>query len=132
VAAVQKAEPKAVTAAPTGGATDTILVVDDEVLIRNIARIILEAEGYFILAADDGEEALEMSRKFPGTIHGVLSDVKMPKVDGLELAATILLERPGIKVLLMSGYVDAPTENVPFLQKPFGPEVLKQRIRQLL
>ena len=109
-----------------------ILVVDDEVLIRNIARIILEAEGYFILAADDGEEALEMSRKFPGTIHGVLSDVKMPKVDGLELAATILLERPGIKVLLMSGYVDAPAENVPFLQKPFGPEVLKQRIRELL
>ena len=109
-----------------------ILVVDDEVLIRNIARIILEAEGYFILAADDGKEALEMSRKFPGTIHGVLSDVKIPKVDGLELAATILVERPGIKVLLMSGYVDAPAENVPFLQKPFGPEVLKQRIRQIL
>jgi len=109
-----------------------ILVVDDEVLIRNIARIILEAAGYFILAAGDGKEALEMSRKFPGTIHGVLSDVKMPKVDGLELAATILVERPGIKVLLMSGYVDAPADNVPFLQKPFGPEVLKQRIRQLL
>ena len=110
-----------------------ILVVDDEVMIRNVAHITLEADGYFILAAHDGEEALHISRKFPGTIHAVLSDVMMPKMDGLQLRERILKERPGIKVLLMSGYVDAsPLSNVPFLAKPFDPAILKDRIRQLL
>ena len=110
-----------------------ILVVDDEVMIRNVARITLEADGYFILTAHDGEEALHISRSFPGTIHGVLSDVKMPKMDGLELRERILMERPGIQVLLMSGCVDVPPpSDVPFLAKPFDPAALKGRIRQLL
>jgi len=110
-----------------------ILVVDDEVMIRNVAHITLEADGYFILAAHDGEEALHISRSFPGTIHAVLSDVRMPKMDGMQLRERILKERPGIKILLMSGYVDAsPLINVPFLAKPFDPAVLKDRIRQLL
>jgi CheY-like chemotaxis protein len=110
-----------------------ILVVDDEVMIRNVARLVLEREGYFILAAHDGEEALHLSRKFPGTIHGVLSDVKMPIMDGVELRERILVERPGIAVLLMSGYVDVPPpSNVPFLAKPFDPAVLIDHLRQLL
>jgi CheY-like chemotaxis protein len=66
------------------------VVVDDEVMIRNVVRIMLEKVGYFILAAHDGEEALHISRKFPGTIHAVLSDVKMPKMDGLELRERML------------------------------------------
>ena len=109
-----------------------ILIVDDDVMIRNILRITLEADGYFILAAHDGEEALHISRKFPGTIHALLCDVIMPKVDGLQLRERILTERPRIQVLLMSGYVVAPPGNVPFLAKPFGPGVLKDQIRQLL
>jgi len=74
-----------------------ILIVDDDVMIRNIARITLEADGYFILAAHDGEEALHISRKFPGTIHAVLSDVMMPKVDGLQLRERILTEVPAFR-----------------------------------
>jgi len=109
-----------------------ILVVDDDVMIRNVARLVLEGEDYFILTAHDGEEALHISREFPGTIHGVLSDVKMPIMDGVELRQRILVERPRVQVLLMSGYVDAPPGNVPFLAKPFGPGVLKDQIRQLL
>jgi CheY-like chemotaxis protein len=109
-----------------------VMVVEDEVLIRNIARIVLESEGYFILTAGNGEEALELSRRYPGIIHAVLSDVQMPQMDGLELRDRILTERSAIKVLLMSGYVTATAENIPFLQKPFGPTVLKGRIRQLL
>jgi len=109
-----------------------ILIVDDEVMIRNIARITLEADGHFILAAHDGEEALHISRSFPGTIHAVLSDVVMPKIDGLQLREQILMERPGILVLLMSGKIDAAPPSVPFLAKPFGPANLKDRIRQLL
>jgi two-component system, cell cycle sensor histidine kinase and response regulator CckA len=68
-----------------------ILVVDDEVMIRNAVRLVLEGKGYFILTAHDGEEALHLSRKFPGTIHGVLSDVKMPIMDGVELRERILV-----------------------------------------
>lgn len=109
-----------------------ILVVDDDVMIRNVARITLEADGYFILAAHDGEEALHISRKFPGAIHAVLSDVMMPKMDGLQLRERILTQRPGIQVLLMSGQMDSVPPNVPLLAKPFGPAVLKDRIRQLL
>jgi len=110
-----------------------ILVVDDEVMIRNITRVVLEQEGYFILAAHDAEEALHLSEKFPGTIHAVLSDVMMPTIDGLQLSERILTERPGIKVLLMSGCVDAPPpSNIPFLPKPFNPAVLIERVRQLL
>ena len=109
-----------------------VMVVDDEVLVRNIARIVLEVEGYFILTAGNGEEALEISRQYPGIIHAVLSDVQMPKMDGLELRDIILTERSGIKVLLMSGYMTATAESIQFLQKPFGPTVLKGRIQQLL
>ena len=110
-----------------------ILVVDDEVMIRNVARLVLERESYFILTAHDGEEALHLSREFPGTIHGVLSDVRMPKMDGLQLRERILKDRPGIPILLMSGCVDAPPpSNVPFLAKPFDPPLLIGRIRQLL
>ena len=110
-----------------------ILVVDDEVMIRNVARITLEADGYFILTAHDGEEALHISRSFPGTIHAVLSDVKMPKMDGLELREWILKERPGVAILLMSGYADATLPaGAAFLAKPFDPAALKDRIRQLL
>jgi len=110
-----------------------ILVVDDEPLIRNVARFSLEKEGYFILASHDGENALHLSRKFPGTIHAVLSDVKMPKMNGLELRERILTERPGIKVMLMSGHTDAaPPGSAAFLPKPFTPAVLQERMRQLL
>jgi two-component system cell cycle sensor histidine kinase/response regulator CckA len=110
-----------------------VLVVDDEVMIQKLARITLEADGYFILTANDGEEALHVSREFSGTIHVVLSDVMMPTIDGLQLRERILTERPGIKVLLMSGCVDGPPpSNVPFLAKPFDPAVLIERMRRLL
>src|SRR5215467_2743800 len=117
---------------PSRADQTVILVVDDDVIIRNIVRILLEREGYFILSAHNAEEALHISRKFPGAIHAVLSDVRMPKMDGLELRERLLAERPGIQVLLMSGYVGSPTGNIPFLAKPFGPAILLGRIRQLL
>src|ERR1700687_2217614 len=80
-----------------------VLIAEDEVLIRNFARIALEKEGYFVLSACDGEEALIISRAYAGLIHMLLSDIKMPGMDGLELREQILVERPGIKIMLMSG-----------------------------
>src|SRR5260370_30313527 len=109
-----------------------ILVAEDEVLIRNVAQIVLESEGYFVLSANDGEEALNLSRQYPGTIHALLSDVNMPNTNGLQLRERILFERPGTKVLLMSGQIASPADSIPFLRKPFRSGVLKERIRLLL
>ncbi len=109
-----------------------ILLADDEVLIRNVARKVLQSAGYFVLAANDGEEALNISRQYPGTIHALLSDVNMPNLDGLELREQILFERPETKVMLMSGQAESPAKSIPFLRKPFGSSVLKERIHQLL
>ena len=64
-----------------------ILIAEDEVLVANIARIVLESDGYFILIASDGQDALFISRQYPGTIHLLLSDIKMPHLNGLELSA---------------------------------------------
>jgi CheY-like chemotaxis protein len=108
------------------------LIAEDDVMVRNVVRIALEEEGYFVLAAGDGEQALSLSRQFPGTIHALLSDVEMPNLDGLELRKIILTERPGIKVLLMSGFTESPVENIPVLAKPFVVGVLTQRMRELL
>jgi DNA-binding NtrC family response regulator len=109
-----------------------ILVADDEAVVRNVVRIALESEGYFVLAACDGEEALTLSRQYPREIHAVVSDVRMPKLDGLELRQTVLRERPGVKMLLMSGAMDVSIQNVAFLCKPFNPTQLKERVRWLL
>jgi DNA-binding NtrC family response regulator len=108
-----------------------IPIADDEALIRMVARIALEKKGYFILTCQDGEVALHILRSFPGIIHAVLSDVKMPKVNGLELREQILAQRPGIKVLPMSMDSRLPL-NVEFMPKPFGPSVLQDRMRTLL
>jgi two-component system, cell cycle sensor histidine kinase and response regulator CckA len=117
---------------PSEPGQTVVLIAEDEVMLRNMVRIALEEEGYFVLTAGDGEQALTLSRQFPSTIHALLTDIKMPNLNGLELRKTILTERPGIKVLLMSGYTDRPLENIPILLKPFGASVLTQRMRELL
>ena len=110
-----------------------ILVVDDEALLVTIARTMFERDGYFVLTARDGEEALEISRAFPRPIDALVADVKMPGIGGIELRRQILRERPGTKVLLMSAFVDqAPIKGCPFLRKPFDIAVLKEQVRQLL
>ena len=117
---------------PTNPDQTVILVVDDEVMIVNITRIALEGDGHFVLTAENGEKGLELSRRFPGSIHLLVTDVQMPKMDGIELRKRFMAERPGVKVLLMSGTVDAPVEGCPFLRKPFHIAVLKESVRQLL
>jgi DNA-binding response OmpR family regulator len=108
-----------------------VLIAEDDALISNIMRIVLEAMGMFVLAASDGKQALELSRKFPGAIHALMSDTEMPNLDGLGLCEQIRRERPEIKLLLMSG-THGPADGIPFLQKPFGVAELKEKIRQLV
>jgi CheY-like chemotaxis protein len=109
-----------------------ILVAEDDSHVRDLIRQILETEGYDVLMAADGEQALQVSRTFPTTIHLLLSDVLMPKLDGMALCEQILRERPAMNVLLLSGTVDQPREGVAFLRKPFRAEILRHHVRRLL
>jgi DNA-binding response OmpR family regulator len=118
--------------APPSSKPAVILVADDEVMIRNLMRLALEADGHFVLQACDGEEALRLSREYSGHIDMLVSDVKMPKLDGVALRDRIATERPGIRILLVSGFTDTPILVTPFLAKPFEVEELRARVRQLL
>lgn len=113
-----------------------ILLAEDEHLVRNLVRTILINEGYLVLDANDGEHALEVSRQFPGSIHMLLTDVKMPKMNGLELSHQIARERPGIKVLIMSGKTSGEMliagECIDFLRKPFLPQTLRAKLNAML
>jgi CheY-like chemotaxis protein len=112
-----------------------ILVVDDEVLVRNFIQMTLTHAGYHVLTASDGVEALELSRSYHGAIDLVVSDVKMPNMMGPELAAAISKERPGIHVLLMTGKSSGripPQLRPSLLRKPFFPKQLLEQIHQVL
>lgn len=84
-----------------------------------------------MLTAGDGEQALILSREFRGTIHVLVSDIVMPKLDGMALREQMLRERPTVRVLLMSGSADRPLEGVAFLPKPFAGGELEQRVQEL-
>jgi len=109
-----------------------ILVSDDDVLILNIVRITLERDGYFVLTAENGEEALILSRSFPGEIHMFLSDVCMPKMSGIQAAKRITTERPGTRILLMSGSFEEDNPGFPLLHKPFSTAKLSETVKGLL
>ena|SRR5437764_13796756 len=109
-----------------------ILVAEDDVMILNIARITLERLGYFVLTAENGEEALALSRAYPGDIDLLLTDVCMPKMTGIQLSKTIAKERPGTCILLMSGSFEEENPGFPILHKPFGTPKLSQTIQGYL
>jgi CheY-like chemotaxis protein len=118
---------------------ETILVADDAADVLDLARDILEAEGYTVLTASDGEEALRMAERHPGPIHALLADVVMPKVNGPELADQLKLARRETKVVFMSGYTTEAIgqygimhAGTPFVGKPFTAALLTQKIRGAL
>ena len=100
-----------------------ILLAEDYEDVRFAISNILKADGFTVLTTYNGRAALELSRCYPGTIDLALSDMDMPRMDGLELCQTIATERPGIKVLIMSGGLQELEQvymkGMPFLQKPF-------------
>jgi CheY-like chemotaxis protein len=113
-----------------------ILVVDNEPVVRKFVRFILVKAGYDVIDAGDGQEALELSRAYRGTIDLVVCDMTMPRMAGPELAEHIQHERPNTHVLLMSGYASgmfreyATSQN--FFQKPFIPKKLTDKVAELL
>jgi CheY-like chemotaxis protein len=119
--------------------TEVVLLTEDEDNIREPAQEILEGRGYTVLSAYDGAHALEVARQWNGPIHLLISDVVMPGMSGSELAAQLVAERPGLRVLYISGYPEdaiarhgvlQPGRS--FLQKPFPPGVLLQTVREIL
>ncbi len=89
--------------APTAPNETVILLAEDDPVVRNLVRTMLAKEGYAVLTANDGAEALEVCAEFSDPIHLLLTDVKMPRMDGLELASLVRGQRPDTKVIVMSG-----------------------------
>ena len=113
-----------------------ILLVEDEIPVQYFIWKLLKADGFTILTAGSGEAALEASRGHPGPIDLLLTDVQMARMDGLELSRIIAAERPGIKVLIMSGALGererAAMNGLRFLQKPFTPTTLRDAMQSVL
>ena len=121
------------------GGTETILLVEDEPRLRRLAARVLRDYGYTVLEAGSGEEASALADDALRPVALLLSDVRMPGMDGSTLAKALVARMPGLKVLLMSGYTaddevttDVTTGAVPFLGKPFTPDGLARRVRELL
>ncbi len=119
--------------------TETILLVEDEVSVRLLARTILESNGYKVLEADAGEKVRQICKEHRGPIHLMLTDVVMPGMGGRELAELVATLRPETKILYMSGYTDDAIvhhgvlgPDKAFIQKPFTPSGLTTKVRQVL
>jgi PAS domain S-box-containing protein len=118
---------------------ETILLVEDEEAVRELASRILSAKGYSVVAAKSVKEAEQFSEKHAGKIHLLLTDIIMPGTSGRELARRITARHPRTRVLYMSGYTDnvlaqggVLEEGLSFLQKPFTPAALSQKVRDVL
>jgi two-component system, cell cycle sensor histidine kinase and response regulator CckA len=118
---------------------ETILLVDDEDYIRELVGAILSIEGYNVIEAGSGPQALKVAQEFDGKIHLLLTDVVMSPMSGSELVKQITPVRQDMKILYISGFPDDAIvqfgihqSQVSFLAKPFTPKVLVQKIRSIL
>jgi PAS domain S-box-containing protein len=125
---------------PTGSnAGEVVLIVEDEESVRTMMARTLELEGYEILEASDGQEALELVEGRKEAVDLIITDLAMPQLNGRELADRVGRSRPDLPVLFISGYTDDEMvrrgliePNMPFTSKPFTPEVLAAKVRALL
>jgi two-component system cell cycle sensor histidine kinase/response regulator CckA len=118
---------------------ETILVADDAPDVLLLARDILQARGYTVLTANDGQEALRLAEGYAGPIQGLLADVVMPGLTGPELAERLRGTRSETKVVFMSGYTTEVMDQyglvrsgAPFIGKPFTPDLLVRKVREAL
>jgi len=119
--------------------TETILLVEDDDMVRNLVREILESHGYTVLEAVSGAAALPIFDSYRDGIHLLLSDMIMPGMSGVELMKKALAFRPELKTLLMSGYTDESLNiggtmdvDTAFIEKPFTPDSLARKVREVL
>ncbi len=119
--------------------TEAVLVVEDEPALRRLISVSLQKRGYTVLAAEDGTEAIGILENNPGKVDLVVSDIMMPKLNGLELRKKAILLRPEMRFLFISGYAEdtiGQTAHLPqdagYLEKPFLPIELARKVRALL
>ena len=110
--------------------SETVLVVDDQEIVRDVIRLALEAAGYTVIAASSPSHAIELARD-DANIDLLVTDVVMPEMDAFELADRITSKLPGLRILFTSGYTDAGAEG-PFIQKPFTPSQLVAKVETVL
>ncbi len=137
-APVESATPPAPVERPPRG-SETVLLAEDEPAVRAIAQQVLERQGYTVLAAPSGADALALAAQHGVTIHLLLTDVVMPGMSGRDLADRLTAQRPGIRVLYISGYTDNAIvrhgmlePGLAYLQKPFRPDALVRKVREVL
>jgi CheY-like chemotaxis protein len=118
---------------------ETVIVVEDEAQVRDLTVKMLQGLGYAVLAAANGKEAADVSRAHAGKISLLVTDVVMPNMSGKQVADALLSNRPGLRVLYLSGYTENTVvdhgvldSGVDFLSKPFSREVLARKIREIL
>ncbi len=118
---------------------ETILLVEDDEVVRKLVSEVLDHEGYRLLEAANGVAALSICAQYEERIHLLLTDVIMPEMSGRDLADRLVLQHPKMKVLFMSGYPDDVIADhgvldagTAFIQKPFAPDVLARKVRDVL
>ena len=123
----------------SGRTPDTILLVEDEPMNLTMVKLILERQGFHVIAALTPNEAIKRAQEHPGGIRLLLTDVVMPEMNGRDLAAHLLSRHPGIKILYMSGYTSdiiarhgVLEEGLHFIQKPFTSGALIARLKEML
>jgi two-component system cell cycle sensor histidine kinase/response regulator CckA len=129
--------PKTKVKMPVG--SETILLVEDDAQVRDLARQVLEGQGYKVLEVENGQEALQLADHYADPIHLLLTDVVMPGMDGRALAEQLLQTRPNLKTIFISGYADETIAHhgilepgIALLQKPFSPVDLARKVREIL
>jgi PAS domain S-box-containing protein len=134
-----EALPVANTQVANQAGSETILLVEDQQQVRELAHMVLAGKGYSVIGASTLEEAERICEQSDRDIHLLLTDVIMPGVSGRELAKRLALRRPNMRVLYMSGYTfnviaqgDMLEDGVAFLQKPFTPSTLAEKVREVL
>src|SRR5213079_1806540 len=136
--APEPTRPGPAAAAPLRG-SETVLLVEDDEMVRTLTRRMLEARGYTVLSASRGEDALGVVERHDGPIDLLVTDVVMPGMSGRAVAQRLLELRPGLKVLYLSGYTDDAIvrhgmlePGIAFLQKPFSADALARKVREVL
>lgn len=137
----------------TMSGSQTILIVDDDAILRTLLRGSLQESGYAVIEAGRGEDALRLSKQHPGPIHLLIADVMLPEkgalrlardsagqseLNGIEMARRVRAMRPDTRVMFISGHTSdvikrygLPPETV-FLMKPFAPDALVRKVREIL